>query len=297
MILIVGASGALGTIVARRLLEEGEAVRGMSRTPQAKLAGLKEAEAEVLPGDLRDPASLRRACEGANKVVATAHSIFGRGDERSELVDDKGHRDLIDAAKEAGVQQFIYISLIGASPDHPSAFLRYKYNVEQYLRASGLPYTIIRASAFMWFHVHALIGQPILETGQARLFGKGESLRNFVDESNVADCVLLALQDPDLHGQTIEIGGPENLATVDLVALYERLSGCEAKVSHVPRAALRVLSPLLRPFHPGLSQVMALSLYEDVHGAPFDAAPLLERVPLELTSVEDYARARVSRQA
>jgi len=295
MILIVGASGALGSIVARRLLEKGETVRGMSRTPQEKLAALKEMGAEVFQGDLRDPASLRRACDGATKVVTAAHSILGRGDERSELVDDKGHRDLIDAANEAGVQQFVYVSVVGAGPDHPSAFVRYKHNAEQHLKASSLPYTIIRASAFMWFHVHTLIGQPILETGKVRLFGKGESLRNFVDEGDVADCVLIALEDPDLLGKTIEIGGPENLETVDVVEVYEQLSGHKAQVSHVPRGALRVMSPLLRPFHPGLSQVMALSLHEDVHGSYFDAALLLERYPLKQTSVEEYARARVSR--
>jgi hypothetical protein len=104
----------------------------------------------------------------------------------------------------------------------------------------------------------------------------------------------MALEDPDLRGKTIEVGGPENLATVDVVEMYEQLSGRKAQVSHVPRGALRVMSSLLRPFHPGLSQVMALSLHEDVHGSSFDAATLLERYPLELTSVEDYARARVS---
>jgi NADH dehydrogenase len=293
MILIVGASGALGSIVARRLLEKGEAVRGMSRTPQEKLAELEEMGAEVVQGDLRDAASLRRACDGVTKVVAAAHSIFGRGGERSELVDDKGHRDLIDAASEAGVQQLVYNSVIGASPDHLSMFARYKYEVEQYLKASGLPYTIIRASAFMWFQVHTLIGQPLLETGKVRLFGKGESLRNFVDEGDVAECVLMALENPDLRGETIEIGGPENLSTVDVVSLYERLSGRKAQVSHVPQGALRIMSPLLRPFHPGLSQVMALSLDEELHGSSFDAAPLLERYPLELTSVEEYARGRL----
>ena len=292
MILVVGASGALGSIVAGRLLEKGEAVRGMSRTPQ-KLTGLKEMGGEVLQGDLRDPASLRRACDGATKVVAAAHSILGRGDERSELVDDKGHRDLIDAAREAGVQHFVYISVIGASPDHLSRFARHKYEVEQYLKASGLPYTIIRASCFMWFHVHELIGEPVLETGKVRLFGKGESTRNFVAEGDVAECVLMALEDGNSRGTTIEIGGPENLATVDVVTIYEQLSGRKAKVSHVPQGALRVMSPLLRPFHPGLSQVMALSLHEDVHGSSFDVAPLLERYPLRLTTVEEYARARV----
>jgi NADH dehydrogenase len=274
-------------------LEKGEAVRGMSRSPEERLAGLQDLGAEVVQGDLRDPASLRRACAGAAKVVAAAHSIFGRGDERSAVVDDQGHRDLIDAAQETGVRQFVYLSVIGASPDHPSRFNRYKYGVEQYLKASGLPFTIIRASAFMWFHVHALIGQPLLDTGKVRLFGKGDSLRNFVDEGDVADLVLLALMEPDLQGETIEVGGPENLATVDVVRVYERLSGRTAAVSHVPRGALRVMSPLLRPFHPGLSQVMALSLYEDLHGSSFDASALLEKYPLKLTSVEEYARARI----
>jgi hypothetical protein len=83
---------------------------------------------------------------------------------------------------------------------------------------------------------------------------------------------------------------------VDVVEEYEQLSGRQAQVSHVPRGALPVMSPLLRPFHPGLSQVMALSLHEDVHGSSFDATPLLERYPLELTSVEEYARAQLSEQ-
>jgi uncharacterized protein YbjT (DUF2867 family) len=293
MILIVGASGALGSIVAGRLVEKGDAVRGMSRSPAEKLAGLQEKGAEVIQGDLRDSASLLRACDGATKVVAAAHSIFGRGDERSELVDDKGHRDLIDAASEAGVQHFVYISVIGASPDHLSRFARHKYEVEQYLKASGLPYTIIRASCFMC-QVHELIGEPVLETGKVRLFGKGESTRNFVDERDVAACVLMALQDGNPRGTTMEIGGPENLTTVDVVTIYEQLSGRRAEVSHVPQGALRVLSSLLRPFHPGLSQVMALSLHEDVHGSYFDATPFLKRYPLKLRSVEEYVRARVS---
>ena len=109
----------------------------------------------------------------------------------------------------------------------------------------------------------------------------------------MADCVLIALEDPDLRGRTLEIGGPENLATVDVVTLYEQLGGRKAQVSHVPRGALRVLSPLLRPFHPGLSQVMAMSLHDDVHGSHFDATPLLERHPLKLRSVQEYVRAQV----
>jgi uncharacterized protein YbjT (DUF2867 family) len=206
MNLIVGASGTLGSVVARRLLEKGEAVRGMSRTPE-KVADIKEMGAAGVRGDLRDPDSLRYACDGATAVIAAAHSLLGRGVERSNLIDDKGHRDLIDAAKAARVQHFVYISVIFAAPNHPVPFARYKNNVEQYLKASGLNYTIIRSSAFMELHAHKLIGEPILEKGKVTLFGKGESPRNFVAVDDVAQFVLLALENPSAHGKTVEVGG------------------------------------------------------------------------------------------
>ncbi len=104
---------------------------------------------------------------------------------------------------------------------------------------------------------------------------------------------MIVWDDPQAVGQTIEIGGPpENkLTNNEVVALFERVAGRPAKVSHVPRGLLRVMSPLLRPLHPGLSQVMALALYEDTHDTTFDAAPLLRRYPLALTRLEDWITA------
>lgn len=293
MNLIVGASGALGKIVARRLLEQGRPVRALSRTPD-KIADLQALGAQVVQGDLRDPASLRRACAGATTVIAAAHSLFGRGAERSAVVDDEGHRALIEAAKAANVQHFVYLSVHFADPNHPVPFARYKYQVEQVLKASGLPYTIIRASAFMELHAHQLIGEPILTKGKVTLFGKGESLRNFIAADDVAHYVLLALTNPDLHNQTIAIGGPENLSSQQVVALYEQISGRQAQVSHLPHAVLRALSLLLRPFHPGLSQVMAAGSYFDERGEFFDMAPTLQKYPMVLTPLETWVRNRIA---
>ena len=98
MILIVGATGYLGNATARRLLVAGEAVRAMTRTA-AKAQDLQELGAEVVVGDLRDEASLRRACDGVDRVFATAHALMGRGQESSKYVDDLGHKRLIDAAR------------------------------------------------------------------------------------------------------------------------------------------------------------------------------------------------------
>jgi hypothetical protein len=93
---------------------------------------------------------------------------------------------------------------------------------------------------------------------------------------DVAKYVLLTLENPDTHGKMIRVGGPENLSNKQVVALYERVSERKAKVSHMPRFVLSIMSRLLRPFHPGLSQAMAASLYFDMHGEFFDMTPTLQ---------------------
>src|SRR5437660_7191642 len=118
MILIVGASGRLGGTIAKRLLAQGKAVRLMTRTP-SNLVYLKQQGAEVVSGDLRNPASLLSACEGVEQVLAAAHALTGKGDNNPQTVDDAGNRQLIHAAKAAGVKHFNLISQLGASPHPP----------------------------------------------------------------------------------------------------------------------------------------------------------------------------------
>lgn len=287
MILIVGATGFLGSATAKRLLAEGYAVRAMTRTP-AKAAELGRLGAEIVQGDLCDADSLRRACAGADKVLAAAHSLLGRGKESSKCVDDAGHKQLIDIAKAAGVQHFVYTSGNGVSPDDPVPFSRIKYDVEQYLQRSGLSYTILRPSAFMEWHAHIFIGQPILEQGKVTLFGRGENPRNFVAVDDVARFAVIALTDPKAAGRIIEIGGPDNWTNMQVVRLYEKLAGHKAKVRHVPRGMLRVMSTLLKPFHAGLSQVMTFSYLTDTTDATFDPSETLKQYPLALTGLEQW---------
>lgn len=239
MVLIVGGSGALGSIVTRRLLAAGESVRVMSRTP-AKAAALQAAGAHVVQGDLLDRESVVRACAGAQALVAAAHSILGRGTNASVHVDGAAHRQLIDIAKASGVRHVVYTSVYNYGPAYDAVpFFRIKREVEQYLRASGLGHTIVRPTAFMDFHAHVLIGEPILAKGKVVLFGRGEQPRNFVAADDVAQFVMLALRDTSLAGETIDVGGPENLTNMDVVRVYERVSGRQAKVTRLPLGLLR----------------------------------------------------------
>src|SRR4029079_4885064 len=136
--------------------------------------------AKPVRADLRDPDALEFAVRGARVVIAAAHSLLGRGEESSEKIDDEGHRSLIDAAKSAGGEHCIYTSVIGASRDHPVDFWRSKARIEDYLRDSGLTYTIIRPTSFMETHAHMLLGKYVLENKRVLLLGSGKNKRNFV---------------------------------------------------------------------------------------------------------------------
>jgi len=289
MILIVGGTGALGSATTEQLLAQRKAVRVMTRTP-AKAQALQDLGAEIVQGDLREKASLIQACQGVDAVLAAAHAIMGKGTEASKFVDDQGHRWLIDAANAASVNHFVYVSAHGAAPDNPSNFFRIKYKIEQYLRNSGLSFTILRPTAFMESHAYMLIGQPILETGKVTLFGKGENPRNFVAATDVAHFAVMMLLKSAGSGELLEIGGPENLTNMQVVRLYEGIAGRKAKVSHVPLGILRLMSPLAGPFNPGLSQVMATSIWHDTTDQTFDMSPMLQQYPMTLTRLADWVK-------
>ena len=295
MILIVGANGTLGGAVARRLLAKGRPVRGLVRSRE-KGEGLRKWGAEVVIGDLRDPASLARACRGATKVLAAVHSVRGRGSEASKYVDLQGHKDLIDAARDAGVQDFVYTSAYGAGGVfRDNVFYRIKHEVEGYLRASGLDYTILRPTLFMESHAEGLIGRPIMERGKVTLFGRGENPRNFIAADDVAQIAVRVLEDGAFRGEIIDVGGRDNVTNMQIVRLYEEQLGRPVKVSHVPLGVLKVMVRLVRPFHPGRSQIMQSAIIGDTTDQTFDPTEMLERFPIAPMRIKAFVRASAAK--
>ena len=135
MILVVGATGVVGGMITRRLLEQGKEVRVLLRrdSPSSQLVQqglatsaetLIESGAHPVHGDLRDGASLDAALEGVKKVISTANSAMRGGADNPQSVDLDGNRNLIEAARDAGVEHFAFVSLLGADPDHPAPLCR-----------------------------------------------------------------------------------------------------------------------------------------------------------------------------
>lgn len=256
MILVAGGTGTLGTALVPRLVERNLPVRVLTRAAEA-VEGV-----EVVTGDVRVPADAARAVDGAQTVVS-AMTGFGpvRG-QTARSVDLEGNRTLFAAAREAGVEHVVLLSVHDAAADHPIELFRMKFAAEEDLRASGLAWTIVRPTAYLETWVQVLC-DPLVQKGKTQVFGRGENPINFVSVQDVAATVERAVVDPALRGRAIEVAGPESLTMNELVERYRQDPGRGGTVKHVPRAAMRVASVALRAVNPAMAELIHAALVMD----------------------------------
>ncbi|CAN5312280.1 hypothetical protein BH24ACT19_BH24ACT19_18580 [soil metagenome] len=289
MILIAGGTGTLGTQVVRLLTARGLEVRILTREP-ARARHLQDDLVEIVPGDVRDLRAVERAAVGARTVISAIQGLTGTGGYNPQTVDRQGNSNLIQAAQTGAAEHFILVSVQGAAPDHPMELARMKYLAEQELKASGLAWTIIRASAFMetWA---ALIGEPLLKTGKTRIFGRGNNPINFVSAHDVARFVELAVIDPAMQGELVEVGGPENFSMRQVAQTFETTTGKVGRKSHVPLPMMRLMSVLMRPVKPALARQIQAGVVMDTHDMSFDPSETGRRYPsISLTSLAEVVR-------
>jgi uncharacterized protein YbjT (DUF2867 family) len=288
MFLIVGASTELGKATARRLLAQGQHVRALGRAPE-KFADLAAAGAEVAQGDLLDKASLARACAGMDAVLASAAAFISAGGNVPAKVDDLGNRDLIDAARAAGVKRFVLTSIHNASTKHPIDIYRAKARAEQHLRASGLSYTILRPAVLTEKFVF-LTGDAIQKSGKALIFGRGENPISMVSVEDVAAVAVRALTTDALHDRAIELWGPEAITFTQLVEAVDRALGRHSKRQHIPRGMLALMRVIARPFSPQFARQAASGYLMDTADLRGDPGPLLAEFPMRMTDLETVAQ-------
>lgn len=288
MYLIAGSTGLLGSEICRLLKEGEKSVRALVRatSDQEKLAGLQKCGAELFQGDLRDSASLDAACQGAAAVISTVSSMpfsYQPGENDIRTVDTEGQMNLIDAAKAAGVEHFIYTSF---TMDNDFPLRNAKRKVEKHLKASGLTYTILRAGYFMEVWLSPAVGFDA-ENAKAQIYGSGENPVSWISFLDVAKFAVQCLENPDTVNATFDLGGPEALTPLETVKVFEQIGGKPFEVQHVPEEALaqqqqEATDPMQQSFT-GLMRWVA-------HGDPIDMKPTLEAIPVELTSVKQYAQ-------
>ncbi|AOY83821.1 SDR family oxidoreductase [Moorena producens JHB] len=291
-LLVVGATGTLGRQVVRRALDEDHQVRCLVRSPR-KASFLKEWGAELVQGDLCVPETLPKALEGITAVIDAATS---RPTDSLTIrqVDWDGKVALIQASVAAGIERYVFFSILGSENFPHVPLMEIKHCTELFLAESGLPHTILKPSGFM----QGLIGQyaiPILD-GQAVWITGETSPIAYMNTQDIAKFGIRALEVSETVNQTFPVVGTRAFSTYEIINLCERLSGKDAKIARLPINFLRGMRRFVRFFQWGWNVADRLAFTEVlVSGKPLDAP--MEEVyevfgldPKETTTLEEYLR-------
>ncbi len=286
MILVAGATGLVGSAVCQKLAARGEKVRALVRgtSSKEKVAALRSCGVELCTGDLKDPESLAAACRGIDAVISTASSTLSQQPGDSiESVDATGQLHLVNAAKQANVGRYLFVSFRRPS-GIPFPLAHAKEQVEDAIRT--LNFTSIQASFFMEVWLSPALGFDY-PNASARIYGSGTNPISWVSFLDVAEMCALCLRHPAAERRTIEFGGPEALSPLEVVARFEKISGRPFNVQHVPEASL--LSDY-EAAKDSLQKTFAALMLWCSRGDAINMAPLIDTFGIKLTSVSDYAR-------
>ena len=240
MILITGATGFVGGHLVKRMRQEGQKVRAIVRTP-GKAQALADLGVEVVPGDISDPVSLEAAAKGCDAIIHLVGIIQeGRGF-TFRSVHVEGTRNILDAAKKAGIRHFIYQSALGTRENAKSEYHRTKWEAEKLVKASGIPYTILRPSLIYGpgdlFTIR--LAEMIRLSPVLPVIGTGRSKIQPIFIDDVVSCIVkIVAGGPDL-GKTYEIGGPDELTYEEVTKAIAAALGVDRPVVHMPLSFMR----------------------------------------------------------
>jgi uncharacterized protein YbjT (DUF2867 family) len=208
MIVITGATGHVGSALASELAGRGEAVRAITRRPEAARF---PSGVEAVYGDFEDPSSLRAALRGAERVfLMSAQAIGSAPVPTHDLA-------LVDACHAAGVRRIVKLSALGGGgTDGSNAVVQWVRQAESAVTGSGLEWTLLRPGRFMsntlgWAHMIRRgndISVPLASRPTAS-----------IDPADIAAVAALTLTEPGHGGKTYELSGPEALTPADEVSI------------------------------------------------------------------------------
>ncbi len=217
LVLVTGGTGHLGQDLVRTLVEQGNRVRVLARSPR------RDSDVEWAIGDLATGQGLQAALEGVHTVInaATFSPIARRGGIRPvdfikspSAVDVEGTERLLALSREQGIQHFLHVSIVGLD-EASLPYARVKLHGEELVRASDLPWTVVRAMPFYYLLERMLAGLAWLP-----MWPVPKASFNPVDTSDVANYLATcALEGP--CGVRDEIGGPEDLSCIEFARQYQ----------------------------------------------------------------------------
>jgi NADH dehydrogenase len=246
-VLVTGGTGFVGPHVVHALIRDEHDVRLLVRDP-SRAADQKAWGVELVQGDMTDAASLRRAVEDLDTVVHLVAIITGKPRDFERIM-EQGTRDLVAAARDAGVRKLVLMSALGTSEGTKDLVPYYhaKWEMEQATKESGIPYVIFRPSFIFGRDggVLPLFARIARLAPVTPIVGDGRQRIQPIWVDDVADYFAQGVRRDDALDRTFEIGGPD---VVDWNGLYDRIKrvlGKRRPSVHLPLALMRANAALL----------------------------------------------------
>ncbi len=296
-LLVVGATGTLGRQVARQALDEDHEVRCLVRNPN-KAIFLKEWGAEIVKGDLCDRSTLAPALKGVDAVIDAATARVTDNLSVKE-VDWIGKVNLIQATKAAGIERYIFFSILNADKYPEVPLMNIKRCTEIFLAESGLNYTVLQLAGFM----QGLISQyaiPILEEQVVWVTGESTPIA-YMNTQDIAKFAIRALSVSATEKKTFPVVGTKAWGAYEIMNLCENLTGKNSRISRVSLTVLGLMRRITRFCEWGQNTADRLTFAEVLaSGKPLNAP--MEDVyatfgldPQETTTLEEYMQEYFSR--
>jgi len=277
MILITGGTGFIGRALVRQLFDSGYPVRTLLR-PSPRTPRLpKGVPVEVAVVGLGDVRGLRAALRDVDTVIHLAGTEHQGRNANLLTIDIQGTRNLAQAAADAGVGRFIYLSHIGA--DRASAFPVHKAKgiAEEYVRKSGVPYTIVRSSIVYGPEDHFTTDLADLLRRAPYFFplpGDGQTRIQPLWVEDLITCLLWAMESTETVDKTYEVGGSEYFTVRQTLEQLLTVMGKRRLLVPLPPPFLRALVVTLETFLPNFPGSSFWIDYYAVHRTcPVDNLP------------------------
>lgn len=237
MILLTGVTGKIGGETAKQLVAKGATLRALVRDA-AKAAELKAAGVELVVGDIADPGTVKRALTGVDR----AFLLLPNGEHQEAY-----EKQFTDLCVAAGVKHLVKMSSMEAVVTAKSPIPRAHWAVEEYIRAAGLPWTMVKPNFFM----QNLLGsaRSIKDQGKFSL-PMGEGTTGMADARDIGAVCAEVLTGKGHAGQSYEITGPEVLTFHAVAVRFTEVLGKPVEYVPMPMDQFRErMANVLKPWH------------------------------------------------
>jgi NADH dehydrogenase len=251
---ITGATGFVGQEVVRQASEAGHRLRLLVRNPEASAAKeLKKLyDPEISCGDVLKPQSLESALIGIDAAIHLVGIISEVGEATFENMHFRATQNVVAAARRAAISRFIHMSALGTRPDAPSRYHQTKWQAEQVVRDSSLPFTIFRPSLIygpkdQFVNLFARMAKlcPVLP-----VMGNPKARFQPISVQVVAAAFVGSLQEPKSIGQTFDLCGPETFSLPEILDAILGVTGRKRLKIVVPNVIARAQAAFLEFIFP-----------------------------------------------